>query len=276
MSGKLLRVELEVSYSLPAVWIEPHRADPDEVVDGTRAQALGAVTAVAGVDPTIDADVWAEEPPPDTDLLHLRQQVRDPPALTRLGRWWYGFSRTIFRRCGAGWHLQGEHHLCERDPTMNTNNTTATATATAGEESKVRPRHGRGLRRVAAMLCLGMALTAVTGLAAPGSPVDEVAQTVGLETETADATTVRLGDRWNQVDMLLNGYETNKAATSYRHATWYCWGAIAAAYAASWAAGIYAQASCTSLVTVCAARAKAVGRWAGITFYPGGGFCWTY
>lgn len=107
----------------------------------------------------------------------------------------------------------------------------------------------------------------------------------------AEAATVRPGAGWGQVDILLDGYETRRAATSAWGSVTTCW-AVASAGASTgslagralvgrWLVGGAAGAvagglGCVSVVSVCAAQAKVAGRWAGITVTPTGFWCWTY
>lgn len=96
-------------------------------------------------------------------------------------------------------------------------------------------------------------------------------------TESAGAATYRPGRKWHQMDMLLNSAETRSAATSARGAAWQCAGQIAAAAGILGAPGaVYFSSTCISMVTVCSARALAVGRRAGITFEPYRAWCWNY
>jgi hypothetical protein len=99
-----------------------------------------------------------------------------------------------------------------------------------------------------------------------------------LEAEKASAYQVRPGWSWNQLDLLLDHYETRAAASGPRQANWICAPAAVAASRISFILAGYLQLACVTMVTVCAARALAVGRQAGVTFqvYPHRVWCWNY
>ena len=103
------------------------------------------------------------------------------------------------------------------------------------------------------------------------------AATVAITSTPAEASTVRPGARAGQIDVLLDGIETQRAATGYWGAQSVCWGVTGAAFAVSPVFGtVLANLVCTSMVSVCAAQAYVKRRWAGMTVYPGGFFCWQY
>ena len=132
-------------------------------------------------------------------------------------------------------------------------------------EGDARVRAGRGAPGIVGRIIVAVAM--VLGL---------TAATVGVTVAPADASTVRAGARPLQVDVLLDGVETRRAATSYWGAQSICWSVTAAAAAMSPYYGVLANLVCTSMVSVCAAQAYVAHRWAGMTFYPVGFFCWKY
>jgi len=88
----------------------------------------------------------------------------------------------------------------------------------------------------------------------------------------AEAVTVRPGAKDFQIDVMLDEYETEQARRSYWSATVTCWNT-----------GLMGQVTiftqvCQSMVTVCAAQAYYANprKRAGITFSPGGTWCWKY
>lgn len=87
----------------------------------------------------------------------------------------------------------------------------------------------------------------------------------------AQAVTVRPGAQAFQVDLMLDDYETEQARRSYWAATVICWDAGQQGY-------MLLAGTCQSMVTVCAARAYYANprQRAGITFSPGGSWCWKY
>jgi hypothetical protein len=87
----------------------------------------------------------------------------------------------------------------------------------------------------------------------------------------AEAVTVRPGARDFQVDVLLDDYETEQARRSYWAATVICWNAGQQGY-------MLLAGTCQSMATVCAAQAyyATPRKRAGITFSPGGSWCWKY
>jgi hypothetical protein len=93
---------------------------------------------------------------------------------------------------------------------------------------------------------------------------------VAVTPSTAAAATVRPGARTGQIDVLLDGYETQKAASSYWGATVICWQLGLPGWMTSF--GL-----CQTMVSVCAANAYVRHRWAGMTVtWTGGYWCWTY
>lgn len=93
----------------------------------------------------------------------------------------------------------------------------------------------------------------------------------------ANAATVRAGAHFGQIDVLLNGVETQRAATSYWGAQTVCWGVTGGAWALGGIAGaVLGNLGCTAMVATCAAQAYYAHRWAGMTFYPFSYFCWKY
>lgn len=110
-------------------------------------------------------------------------------------------------------------------------------------------------------------------------------------TPSADAATVRSGARWGQVDILLDGVETRRAATSLWGSSTTCWSVATAgastgslagkALVGRWLVGggvgaVAGGLGCVSVMSVCAAQAQVAGRWAGITVTPTGFWCWKY
>lgn len=92
---------------------------------------------------------------------------------------------------------------------------------------------------------------------------------VGTGAGTANAATVRPGAKTFQVDVLLDGYETEAARRSFWAATVVCWNSGVTGK-------LLALGPCQGMVSVCAAQAYYAGRWAGITFAPGTAWCWKY
>lgn len=106
---------------------------------------------------------------------------------------------------------------------------------------------------------------------------------------TAAAATVRPGAEAFQVDVLLDGVETERAASSMWGSTQVCWSvASAGATGASlvgktlvgrWlfsgiVGGVAGGFACTAVIATCAAQAHQAGKWAGITVTPTGFWCW--
>jgi hypothetical protein len=85
----------------------------------------------------------------------------------------------------------------------------------------------------------------------------------------AEAATVRPGAQNYQIDVLLDGYETKAAATSFWSATVICW-QLGLPFWAMMAG------PCQGMVSVCAAQAYYRHKWAGMTIHPGGFWCWKY
>lgn len=88
----------------------------------------------------------------------------------------------------------------------------------------------------------------------------------------AQAVTVRPGAQAFQIDVMLDDYETEMVRRDYWAATVVCWDT-----------GLMGQVTiltqvCQSMVTVCAAQAYYANprKRAGITFSPGGSWCWKY
>lgn len=94
--------------------------------------------------------------------------------------------------------------------------------------------------------------------------------------QPASAATFRAGARWGQADILLEGGETRQAATSYWGTVVVCSGVTVAGARGGVGGVLLTSVSCASIVSVCAAQAYYAGKWAGITLYPGGFFCWKY
>jgi hypothetical protein len=113
-----------------------------------------------------------------------------------------------------------------------------------------------------------------------------------IKPQAAEAATVRGGNQWYQVDILLSGNETLSGSQSITGSAIVCGAIIGAAAAAggglahyvagvsSWAlagvAGIAGGAACVSIVAVCTVKARLKGRWAGITVTPWSFWCWDY
>jgi hypothetical protein len=114
-----------------------------------------------------------------------------------------------------------------------------------------------------------------------------------IAADHADAVTVRSGARALQVDVLLDGVETQRAASSAWGSATTCWSvATAGASSAGWAGrllvgrwvaagavgGVAGGLACVSVVTTCAAQAYLARprRWAGMTITPTGFWCWKY
>jgi hypothetical protein len=123
------------------------------------------------------------------------------------------------------------------------------------------------LRRAGIALMLALLMLVGSAVASDAGP---------LRAERAEAATIRGGASWNQLDVLLDGGETQGAATGAIDAMLICSPAIGTAAAIAGPLAVYVGAVCVSMVSVCAARAVAQGRWAGITFAPGSAWCWTY
>ncbi len=92
---------------------------------------------------------------------------------------------------------------------------------------------------------------------------------VGAGAGAANAATVRPGAKAFQVDVLLDGYETEAARRSFWAATVICWNSGVTGK-------LLALGPCQGMVSVCAAQAYYAGKWAGITFAPGTAWCWKY
>jgi hypothetical protein len=92
---------------------------------------------------------------------------------------------------------------------------------------------------------------------------------IGAGSGAAQAATVRPGAHAFQVDVLLNGYETEAARRSFWAATVICWNSGVT----GWLLGL---GPCQTMVSVCAAQAYYSHKWAGITFAPGTAWCWKY
>ena len=92
---------------------------------------------------------------------------------------------------------------------------------------------------------------------------------VGAGAGEANAATVRPGAKNFQVDVLLDGYETEAARRSFWAATVICWNSGVTGK-------LLALGPCQGMVSVCAAQAYYAGKWAGITFAPGTAWCWKY
>lgn len=118
-----------------------------------------------------------------------------------------------------------------------------------------------------------------------------IASAAVVTSASAEAATVRSGAKAFQVDVLLDGVETQRAATSAWGAATVCWAvASAGASGASLAGkllvgrwlvsgivgGVAGGIACTAVVSTCAAQAYHARRWAGITVTPTGFWCWKY
>lgn len=90
-------------------------------------------------------------------------------------------------------------------------------------------------------------------------------------TGPAEAMTVRPGARPLQIDVLLDGTETERARRDLWAATVYYWNAGVVGK-------VLALGPCQTMMTVCAARAyyATPRKWAGITFSSTSSWCWTY
>lgn len=146
-------------------------------------------------------------------------------------------------------------------------------------QGEVRKR--KSLLKIMAVLatCFALVLTGlVPASAANAQPVTAVQASVaapailGGSGGAVPATTVRAGQRWGQVDILLDSWETERAAKSF------LWGSAVAC----WNSGLGGQvliAACIPLVTVCAAQAyvSSPRKRAGMTVTIWGyGWCWKY
>lgn len=92
---------------------------------------------------------------------------------------------------------------------------------------------------------------------------------VWTSAEPVQAATVRPGAKDFQVDILLDGYETKAAASSFWKATVICW----QLGLPGWATMI---GPCQGVVSVCAAQAYHKRKWAGMTITPTRWWCWKY
>jgi hypothetical protein len=116
---------------------------------------------------------------------------------------------------------------------------------------------------------VGCLLAAIFG-AASLAPNANTPLLASLAPADASAATVRYM-AWNRYDVRLSGDETQSAGSSVGGAIFVCLTTpLVAAY--------YSTQGCTLMVGICAARAKARGRWAGMTVQPftGGYWCWDY
>jgi hypothetical protein len=92
-----------------------------------------------------------------------------------------------------------------------------------------------------------------------------------VNTGAAEAVTVRPGAKAFQVDVMLDGYETEQARRSFWAATVICWNSGVTGK-------LLGLGPCQAMVSVCAAQAYYSNprRWAGITFALGTAWCWKY
>lgn len=98
-----------------------------------------------------------------------------------------------------------------------------------------------------------------------------VAAALFVDTGAAEAVTVRPGAKAFQVDVMLDGYETEQARRSLWADTVICWNS-------GITGKLLLMGPCQAEVAVCAAQAYYSNprRWAGITFAPGTAWCWKY
>ena len=158
-------------------------------------------------------------------------------------------------------------------PTASAHASSVQPAATSGEDPSPRPRWT--LRILTGLVVLALAF-ATFGVVTPPS---------------ANAATVRAGAGTFQVDVLLDGVETQRAASSWWGSTQVCTAvASAGASGASLAGkllvgrwlvsgvvgGVAGGLACTAIISTCAAQAYHAGRWAGITVTPTGFWCWKY
>ncbi len=114
---------------------------------------------------------------------------------------------------------------------------------------------------------------------------------VSAAASPAYAASVRPGEGWGQVDVMLDGVETRRAASSAWGSSVVCSSVAAAGATGGSAAGkllvgrtlvggavgaVAGGLSCVGILSACSAQAYHSGRWAGVTVSPGGFWCWTY
>lgn len=142
-------------------------------------------------------------------------------------------------------------------------------------------RKRKSLFKIMAVLatCFALVMTGVVPASAANvQPVTAVQATgavpaiLGGAGGAVPATTVRAGLRWGQVDILLDSWETERAAKSF------VWGSAVAC----WNSGLGGKvliAACIPLVTTCAAQAylSSPRKRAAMTVTIWGyGWCWKY
>jgi len=146
---------------------------------------------------------------------------------------------------------------------------------------KLHKMEHKGLSRTstliaALLMCMLLLASSVTpASAAPASAGTAAYSVVSAAQPTAVGGTVpmvatRPGWRFGQYDVMLDRYETERAAKSWWAGSVLCWNAGLA-----WNPAIYG--SCLALLTVCAARAYVTGQRAGMTVTIWNtGWCWKY
>lgn len=129
-----------------------------------------------------------------------------------------------------------------------------------------------------------LTLTAVAALVVVIGPV----ALATLRVSDASAATIRTGDRWDHVDVLMSRDETSSVARGVAGGASVCWKVGAAAAALGMTRGpvgaivgaIVGGSVCVAAVTTCAAQAYMQGRNAGMTFSPAWYgiryWCWSY
>jgi hypothetical protein len=111
-----------------------------------------------------------------------------------------------------------------------------------------------------------------SGLVAVAALISAAMMMSMLLAPMASASTLRYMG-WNRYDLLLDGNETRTASSSAGGAAFVCW--------QSGIAGKISIVPCMGIVSVCAAKARLRGHWAGMTIEPiswtGPRFwCWDY